>query len=129
MNMNEWKQSIRFDGKFYYYNKTREIHKYSEETRKKRSKSLSGENHPFYGRHHTEEAKKKICESCKAAWTDDKRHNQSIKMSSIAKINQSKRSILYNEYKTKGGSMKWNQFQSNLQSLIIEYNLGDNIND
>ena len=104
----------------------------SEEHKKHLSEhhaDFSGENHPFYGRHHTEETKKKICESCKAAWTDDKRHNQSIKMSSIAKINQSKRSILYSEYKTKGGSMKWNQFQSNLQSLIIEYNLGDNIND
>jgi len=104
----------------------------SEEHKKHLSEhhaDFSGENHPFYGRHHTDESKKKISESCKAAWTDDKRHTQSIKMSSIAKTNQSKRSTLYSEYKTKGGSMKWNQFQSNLQSLIIEYNLGDNIND
>ena len=38
----------------------------SEETRKKISKAFKGENHPMYGKHHTEETKKKISDSHKA---------------------------------------------------------------
>lgn len=86
---------------------------------------FSGEKGPFYGKHHTEESKKKLTESCKSAWTDEMRHSQSIKMSAIAKRNQSSRSILYYEYKSKGGLMKWNQFQANLQTIISEYGLGE----
>ena len=86
---------------------------------------FSGEKGPFYGKHHTEESKKKLSDSCKSAWTDEMRHSQSIKMSAIAKQNQSNRSILYREYKSKGGLMKWNQFQANLQTIISEYNLGE----
>jgi group I intron endonuclease len=37
----------------------------SEETRKKRSDALSGENHPMFGKHHTEEMKEKSRESHK----------------------------------------------------------------
>ena len=35
----------------------------SDYTRKKISEAMSGENHPWYGKHHTEESKKKISES------------------------------------------------------------------
>lgn len=37
--------------------------KLSEETKKKISESMSGENNPFYGRHHSDETKQKISES------------------------------------------------------------------
>ena len=36
---------------------------HSEETRKKISEATKGENNPFYGKHHTEETKKKISEA------------------------------------------------------------------
>ena len=39
--------------------------KLSEETRKRISEMNKGENHPFYGKHHTDEAKKKISEAHK----------------------------------------------------------------
>lgn len=38
----------------------------SKETRNKISKAFKGENHPLYGKHHSEETKKKISESHKA---------------------------------------------------------------
>ena len=37
----------------------------SAEYRKKLSESLSGENNPFFGKHHSEETRRKISESCK----------------------------------------------------------------
>lgn len=43
--------------------------KQSEETRKKISKATSGENNPFYGKHHTEEAKQKIGSNLKGKYT------------------------------------------------------------
>ena len=49
----------------------------SLETRKKRSEALSGEKHPMFGKHHTEEAKRKNAEAHKGkpAW-NRKRVNQ-----------------------------------------------------
>jgi hypothetical protein len=50
----------------------------SEETRQKLSKALTGrfvgENNPFYGKHHTDETKKKISENHKEAYASGKIH-------------------------------------------------------
>lgn len=43
----------------------------SEETRLKLSVINMGENNAMYGKHHTEEAKAKISEGCKAKWRDE----------------------------------------------------------
>jgi hypothetical protein len=42
---------------------------HSEETKKKMSASLKGEKHPFYGKHHSEETKKKMSEAKKGEKT------------------------------------------------------------
>lgn len=47
---------------------------FSEVSKRKMSEShiglLAGENHPMYGKHHTEESKLKISESCCEVWSD-----------------------------------------------------------
>lgn len=50
---------------------------YSLERKEKISNSLKGENHPFYGKHHSEETKNKIKESLKKYWTEERRKEQS----------------------------------------------------
>lgn len=54
---------------------------YTEEQRKefgeKISEAISGSNHPFYGKHHTEETKNKIKESLKKYWTEDRKKERS----------------------------------------------------
>ena len=45
---------------------------WSKESRQKLSNSMSGENHPLYGKHHTEEAKRKMSESQKGLFTGEK---------------------------------------------------------
>ena len=42
---------------------------HSEETRKKMSEALKGENHPLYGKHRSEETRKKISEALKGRWS------------------------------------------------------------
>lgn len=41
---------------------------HSEETKKKMSEALKGENHPLYGKHRSEETRKKISEAVKRRW-------------------------------------------------------------
>ena len=45
--------------------------KLSEEQKRKLSELLSGENSPWYGKHHTEESKKKMSEKLKERWEDE----------------------------------------------------------
>ena len=45
--------------------------KLSEEQKHKLSELLSGENSPWYGKHHTEESKKKMSEKLKERWEDE----------------------------------------------------------
>lgn len=46
---------------------------------KKISQSLTGEKHPMYGKHHTEETKEKIKKSLQQYWTLEKRNQRSKK--------------------------------------------------
>ena len=48
--------------------------KWSEEHRALMSKIMSGEGNPFYGKHHTEETKKKISESRKGKHSGEEHH-------------------------------------------------------
>lgn len=45
---------------------------WSEESRRKLSNTISGENHPLYGRHHTEETRKKLSDGHKGLQAGDK---------------------------------------------------------
>lgn len=67
-----------------------------------------GEENGFYGKHHSEETKKK----CGAAMRG-KHHKDDIKsqISKTTKLKISKVSASYKEYKLNGGTMKWNEFQ------------------
>ena len=42
-----------------------QLHSYSEVTKRRRSEALKGEKHPFYGKHHSEEAKQKMSAALK----------------------------------------------------------------
>jgi len=59
---------------------------FSEESKKKMSESriglFAGENHPMYGKHHTEESKKKISEGSREVWADT---DFQLKMSELRK--------------------------------------------
>lgn len=101
---------------------------WTDERKIKASERMSGENHPFYGKSHSNETKEKISVANKGKHTmsDDRK----AFMSNFAKANQAKSSVLYKKYKNKGGDLKWNDFQANLKSLIIEYDLdGDDDDD
>jgi hypothetical protein len=87
----------------------------SDETRKKLSQSKMGnknpmynigENHPMYGKHHSEEAKRLMSES--------------------AKKDRTIRTSLYRQYKSAGGIFSWNKFQSLLKNGCFE-NILNNI--
>lgn len=87
----------------------------SDETRKKLSQSKMGnknpmynigENHPFYGKRHSEEAKRLMSES--------------------AKKDRAIRTSLYRQYKLAGGTYSWNKFQTLLKNNCFE-NILNNI--
>ena len=50
---------------FIKHNEHKSLHKPSEETKKKMSTAKKGEKHPMYGKHRTEETRKKIAETNK----------------------------------------------------------------
>ena len=91
----------------------------SEETRMKIGDANRGENNGMYGKHLSEEHKRRISESNKALWTDERRAQQSIRASKMRLSDEAKSSIskkkqqkvaLYNRYKLLGGLLKWNYF-------------------
>lgn len=94
-------------------------HSVSEETRMKIGNANRGENNGMYGKHLSEEHKRRISESNKASWTDERRAQQSIRASKTRLSDEVKSSIskkkqqkvaLYNRYKLLGGLLKWNYF-------------------
>lgn len=94
-------------------------HEVSEETRKKIGDANRGENNGNFGKHLSEEHKRRISESGKASWTDERRTQQSIKASKRRHSDETKASLskkkqqkaaLYNRYKLLGGLLKWNYF-------------------
>lgn len=97
--------------------------KWSDESKKKLSKarkgktndyfknhkfSFPGESNPFYGKKHSDETKKKIGEKSKG-----RRHSEADKkkISESVKKRMELLKASYREYKAKGGTMKWNEFQ------------------
>lgn len=96
----------------------------SVEQRKRISDSLigrfAGENHPLYGKHHTEESRKRMSESHKGK-TLSKEARDKISKSNKGTVRtethkaayraaRQKFSALYAEYKENGGTLKWNDF-------------------
>ena len=64
--------------------------RFSEQTKQKLKESsphLSGENHPFYGKHHTEEAKRRISKANKENMKGEKNPNYGKHLSEEAKEN------------------------------------------
>lgn len=64
----------------------------SQETRDRLSKAVSGEKNGMYGKKHTEEALEKL------------RHSRGVEL-------QKQCSLAYKEYKSSGGTMKWQDFR------------------
>lgn len=96
----------------------------SEEYRSKISKSLmgrfTGENHPFYGKHHTEEARQRMSKSHTGKILSEE-HIRKISESNKGTVRtdihrdhyrsaRQKFSVLYAKYKENGGTLKWNDF-------------------
>jgi NUMOD3 motif. len=90
---------------------------------------MVGENHPFYGKHHTEESRKKMSTALKGKPSAFKgRHHSAESIEINRKKNIDSRNEvkqLYIAYKSNGGILKWNDFQKIVKdgSLIpFEYN-------
>lgn len=109
----------------------------SEETRKKIGDANRGENNGMYGKHLSEDHKRKISESGKSAWTDERRIQQSIRMRNTTLSDEAKASIsktkqlkvsLYNRYKLQGGLLKWNAFNKYFKEIYNDsadtFNIG-----
>ena len=111
-------------------------YKYSEETKRKISETKKGKKNPMYGgnfsedhknnlsknsarywagKHLSEKTKRKISETKKGvqAWNKGKELSKSQK-ERILKL-----SIIYKEYKLKGGLLKWNEFQKFYKDGVI----------
>ena len=95
----------------------------SDEIKRKLHFKLLGENNPRYGKHHSEETRKKISE-----------HNKGKVMSAETrkKISKSKTgrceavksfSYMYNIYKLNDGKLKWNEFQRAISNGDITFQL------
>lgn len=54
-----------------------------KEIYQKRSLEYSGEKHPMYNKHHTEETKEKLRQASNSYWTEEKRQERSIKYSGM----------------------------------------------
>ena len=112
--------------------------KHTEETRKKMSKAhkgvkrgkvtptehnyfhthkFLGEENPFYGKHHSEETKKKIGDASKGRLHTEENKRQ---ISKTVKENISKIKKLYYEYKSNGGKLKWNDFQKEVKNKSFD---------
>jgi hypothetical protein len=113
----------------------------SAETLEKRSKAISaamtedvrhrisihmpdrhGENNPMYGKtpfikgkHHSEEIRKKISDNTKAALNCKEVKDKLSAAGKKGGMVALERSIQYEEYKSAGGTLKWNEFQSALK--------------
>lgn len=119
----------------------------SEETLEKRSKSISaswteekrrlksiqctGDGNYFYGKHHSDESKIKIGYASKKMWENQTVRKKIIDSKTGVKqsedVKQRKRLAMaiivneYKEYKLRGGSMSWNEFQKNyFHNRIVE---------
>lgn len=77
---------------------------YSEERRKLISEAIKGENNPFYGKYHTEEAKKKISEKQKEIWSDKSRREKQSQ--TIKKIVQGENNPFYGKHHTEEAKHK-----------------------
>lgn len=126
----------------------------SKETLEKRGRSISaamtedvrrrisehmpdrhGENNPLFGKispmrgqHHSDETRKLISERTKEALNNEQARS---KLSSGGKKGgkvASERSLKYLEYRSKGGTLRWNEFQSAMKSVAFEDLLNDIIN-
>lgn len=89
-----------------------------------------GENHPFYSKHHSEEARRQMSESHKGKPLSAE-HRQKLSEHSPykgkcrPKDTRKKISKVINErwnsywqYKSNGGTMKWNEFQRSISTVI-----------
>ena len=65
--------------------------KHTEEELRKMSEAHKGEKHPMFGKHPSDEARKKMSESQKARWTDDKRQEVSNRFKGKKKPKESVR--------------------------------------
>lgn len=81
-----------------------ELHKgkkLSEETKLKMSEKRKGEGNSFYGKHHSDKTKKQLSSSLSTS-----------KHFSAYKNNLKRLSIEYSNYKSNGGVLSWNEYQS-----------------
>lgn len=79
----------------------------TEESKRKQRESKLGEKNPMYGKHPSDETRKKLSEAIKASRTDDVK--EKIGISSKKRMEIIKRA--YNAYKSNNGKLKWNEFQ------------------
>lgn len=75
--------------------------KHSEESLEKMRNATSGKNNGFYGKHHDSETCRKISET--------KKKNYAIKLKA------------YEDYISKGGTLKWKEFQKEYSNKITNY--------
>ena len=80
----------------------------------------SGKNNPMYGNHFTSESRRKISDAVKSWWGERGKvvlsHETRKKMTKVKTEHRN----AYHQYKSNGGTMSWNEFQSSFKATESE---------